>query len=385
MDMAYFLITLGVLFLAGQAADHIGRITPLPRVTLLLVVGVVAGNAGFDLIPSEVQDWFDILSVVALTMVAFLLGSTLSRQNLARHGRVILSISVLVVVVTMIMVPLGLIAIGVEPALALILGAIATATAPAAVTDVVAQSGVTNRFTDTLKGVVAIDDGWGLIVFSVALVLAGEPGGWTSMVVHVLRELGGAMLLGAIIGFPAAYLTGRVSPGEPIQAEAIGVVFLAAGLSMAMGLSFLVTGMTAGAIIVNFARHHEKAFHEIEHVEWPFLLLFFLLAGASLELEALSSVGLVGFVYVVLRIVARLVGGFAGSRLGRVDRKEARLYGPALLPQAGVAVGMALVAGETFPEWSESIMALTIASTIVFELIGPPITLAAIRRSNSTD
>ena len=138
--------------------------------------------------------------------------------------------------------------------------------------------------------------------------------------------------------------------------------------------------MTAGVIIANLARHHDRAFHEIEHIQWPFMILFFLLAGASLELDALRAVGLFGAVFMILRVVARMIGGIVGARLAGTTALEAWLYGPALLPQAGVAVGMALVAGEEFPEWAATIMALTIASTVVFELIGPPVTLAAIRR-----
>ncbi len=380
MDLAPLLITLGVLFLLGLAADQIGTDSRLPRVTMLLVLGIAAGGAGLDLIPDNVTEWFDTLSIVALTMVAFLLGGSLTGKNLRSHGRAIMAISLAVVLATLVMVAAGLILAGLQPGLALILAAIATATAPAAMTDVIRQSGITNGFTETLKGIVAIDDAWGLIAFSLILVLAGQTDGWAHVAVGTAQDLGGAILLGVAVGLPGAFLTGRLKPGEPLQAEAIGIVFLTAGLALWLEVSFLITGMTAGALIANLARHHDRAFHEIEHVQWPFMILFFLLAGASLEVDALLAVGWIGAAYMVLRIVARLVGGIIGARLAGAPRIEARLYGPALLPQAGVAVGMALVAGEEFPDWAAPIMALTIASTVVFELIGPPITLAAIRR-----
>ena len=246
--------------------------------------------------------------------------------------------------------------------------------------DVIHQSGIQNSFTETLKGVVAVDDAWGLIVFSVAVVLIDHSNGWSDVLFGATWDLGGALALGCVLGAPAAFLTGRLKPGEPLQAEAIGIVFLAAGCALWLEVSFLITGMTAGAVIANFAKHHESAFHEIEHIQWPFMILFFLLAGAVLELDALGLVGWTGIAYLALRIAARLAGGAIGSRLGGVSHPEALWYGPALLPQAGIAVGMALVAGELFPEWASVIMAFTISSTVVFEIIGPPVTLLAIRR-----
>ena len=269
---------------------------------------------------------------------------------------------------------------GVDPGLALLLGAIATATAPAAIADVIHQSGIRNGFSETLSGIVAIDDVWGLIVFSVCLAFVHPSDGWVEPILVGTREIGGAVLLGICIGCPAAFLTGRLKRGEPLQTEAIGVVFLTSGLSIWFGVSFLIAGMTAGALIANFARHHEYAFHEIEHIEWPFMLLFFLLAGASLELGALWSLGWMSMAYVALRIVARLLSAEFGAWIGRVPKTERHVYGPALLPQAGVAVGMALVAAETVPLWGPTIMTVTIAATVFFEIVGPPFTLAALRR-----
>lgn len=380
MDLAGFLITLGVLFLTGLAADQMGRVTRMPRVTLLLLLGIAIGDAGLDIIPEDVTQWFEEVSIVALTMVAFLLGGSLTRKSLASHGPAIFAISLAIVFATLIIVTVGLSFLGLASGLAALLAAIATATAPAAMTDVIRQSGVENGFTDTLKGIVAIDDAWGLIVFSVVVVLVDQANGWSEVLSGAAWDLGGAIVVGCILGAPASFLTGRLKPGEPLQAEAIGIVFLAAGFALWLEVSFLVTGMTAGAIIANFAKHHDRAFHEIEHIQWPFMILFFLLAGALLEVNALWLLGWTGVAFLLLRVVARIIGGIIGARLGGAARHEVPWYGPALLPQAGVAVGMALVAGERFPEWASAIMAFTIASTVIFEIFGPPLTLAAIRK-----
>lgn len=385
MDLGTIFVTLGVLFLSGLLADQLGRRTRLPRVTLLLMLGLLVGKAGFDLLPDTVTALYDFLSVAALTMVAFLLGGALTRDNMQAHGRAILWISLCVVLVTVPLVAGALWLTGLALPAALALGAIAAATDPAATEDSLRQSGLRGPFADTLRGVVAIDDAWGMIVFSLVIVLArtllgepGETGG--ALLVEALAEIAGSLALGAAVGFPAAYLTGRLTPGEPLQSEALGVVCLTAGLAIWLDLSFLLAGMAAGVVIVNAARHHDRAFHEIEHVQWPFMILFFVLAGASLEAEALAQVGLLGAAYAVARIVARVLGGWLGARLGGRPATERPWYGAALLPQAGVAVGMALVAAQELPAYGDLILTMAVATTVVFELIGPVATLWAARQ-----
>lgn len=380
------LLVLGGLFLAGLAADQLGRKTRLPRVTLLLLCGLAVGGAGFDVVPDSLSSQYELFSVIALTMVAFLLGGALSMQKLRRHGIPILVISLSIVGMTVLVVALGLAAMGVPVSAALALGAIATATAPAATFDVIRETGIKSGFTDTLKGIVAIDDAWGLIVFSLVMVFASD--GWTNgaangLLLASLTEIAGSVALGLAIGLPGAVLTGRLSDGEPLRVEALGLTFVTAGLALWLDLSFLIAGMTAGAVIVNLARHHTRAFHEIEHIQWPFMLIFFILAGATLEIETLGLIGGVGLAYVVLRSLSRLVGGWIGATLARVPRRDRLWYGPALLPQAGVAIGMSLMAAEYIPSQASLITAVTIGSTVVFELFGPLIAALAIRRTAS--
>ncbi|AHM04201.1 Na(+)/H(+) antiporter,-like protein [Roseibacterium elongatum DSM 19469] len=385
-EIARLFLTLGGLFLAGLAADALGRRTALPRVTLLLLIGVAAGQSGLGLIPEQTTALFEPLSVAALTLVAFLLGNALTARKLAEHGRSILMVSWAVVLVTLCVVTPGLILVGLDPALALILAAIATATAPAATSDILRQAASTSAFSERIRGIVAVDDAWGLIVFSVALVgaatLAGTGAG-SAALGHAARGLGGAIAVGLVVGLPGAVLTGRLSPGEPLQTEALGLVFLTAGLASWLDVSVLLAGLVAGAIIANFARHHDRAFHEIEHLQWPFMLLFFVMAGAVLEIGSLAEIGLLGLAYVVLRVAARIVGGWLGGYLAGLPAPQRRWIGPALLPQAGVAVGMALVAGDAFPQWHDTIVTLTVGTTVIFEILGPPLTLLALKRAGT--
>jgi Kef-type K+ transport system membrane component KefB len=382
MTHSVTVIAIGVLFLAGLAIDAVGRRTNLPRVTLLILLGVVAGPPGLDVLPDALAGTDGVFTPTALTMVAFLLGGQLTKARLRTHGREILFLSLSVVIVSVALVAMGLVLAGVALPLALLLAATSAATEPAATRDVIRNSGQTGRFTTNLSGIVAIDDAWGILVFSLMLTLAGI---LTDNVIDGrlfdgLLEAGGAIALGLVIGGPAAFLTGRVKPGEPTLIEALGVVFLCAGLALYLKLSFLLTGMVAGMVIVNLASHHDRPFHEIERIEWPFMLLLFVMAGASLEIRHVVGIGFVGVAYVVLRFAARLLGGWIGGRLAGLSDREGWLTGLALMPQAGVAIGMALVASERFPEYAEILLAVTISSTIIFEAIGPILTQIAIKR-----
>lgn len=388
MEFAPIFITLGVLFLAGLAADTLGRRTRVPGVTLLLVIGVLIGSSGLALLPEAAIHWYEPLSIVALTMVAFLLGSSLRRDKVAAHGRAILAVSVMVVLATMVVVAVGLWLIGLPPELAILIGAVSTATDPAATQETLREAGGEGDFADTLRGIVAIDDAWGMMVFALAVVAAqavASAGFDPQLLLFALWDVGGALVLGLVIGLPGAVLTGRLRPGEPTRIEALGLVFLTAGLALWFEVSFLLAGMSAGAVIANRARHHERAFHEIEMVERPFLILFFLLAGASMQLDALAAVGWIGLGYIVLRILGRLVGGWLGGMWGGLTPVERRWIGPALLPQAGVAVGMALVATVEMPAVGDILLTLTIGTTVVFELIGPVVTLLAVRAVRKAD
>jgi Kef-type K+ transport system membrane component KefB len=150
---------------------------------------------------------------------------------------------------------------------------------------------------------------------------------------------------------------------------------------MMANLSFLLAAMTMGAVVENRARHHNRPFHAIEGIEWPFMTVFFVLAGASLDLEVLSDAGGLLGAYVVLRILGRLAGGWIGGSFSQQDHFARRWIGLALLPQAGVALGMALVAAQRFPEIGEGILPVVVAATAIFEVLGPVATRAALRGS----
>lgn len=380
------LLAFGAILLFGLAISTIGQRTFLPRVTLLLLFGIIIGKDMLNIIPQMIVDRFDLIANVALLMVGFLLGGKLSSDTIKNSLGKVLWISISTALITTLVVILGLISIGIQIEIAILLGCIASATAPAAILDVVMETDYKGKFKDLLLSIVALDDAWALILFAVGIALVQTINGVGSNYISItsaLWEIGGAVILGSVLGLPAAYLTGRLKPGQPIMLEALGLVFICGGLAIHFDVSYLISAMMMGIFICNFALHHEYPFHAIEDIESPFMVIFFVLAGASLELKAITDFGLLGTVYITSRIAGKLLGARIGCQLCHARTQTKTWMGVALLPQAGVAIGMALVASNMFPEYRQTLLTIVISSTIFFEIIGPVLTRVALQKVSS--
>jgi len=330
------LIVVGGLLLLGIVAHVIGRRAHVPRVTLLLLIGVLAGPSGLGVVPAALREWFPLVARVALGIVGFLLGEHFLGRELRTTGRVVALLALAESLAAAGVVLGVLLACGTPAALALMLAGIAAASAPAATLDVV-------------------------------------------------REIGGAVLLGGLLGMPMAWLTGRLRPGEPTLVEGLGFVVLCAGLAEAFGVSYLLSCITLGAVVANMARHHTVPFHAIEGVREPFLVVFFLLAGIEFDLASLESLGSIGVAYVLARSTGKMAGGYAGARLADAPPAVRKYAGLCLLPQAGVALGLALNAAERFPEHASALPSWIVGTTILFEILGPLAARFGLARAGETE
>jgi len=377
------LLTLGGLFLLGLVADLVGRLTPLPRVSLLLLTGLLIGPSGFSILPKIfIEDWFPLLTHIALGMVSFLLGQQISLSAIRKHGRAILWITTGKVIGASLIVALCLFALGAEIVVVLLLASIASSTAPAVLLDVVKEMRAKGKFVNIMLGIVALDDAWGLLIFTFMLAVVGAISGQGGMIDAIalgIGEIGGSLLLGLVLGLPMAYLSGRIRPGEPTLAEALGMVALCAGMATWLDLSPILASMIMGSTVATFASHHERTFNEIDGIEWPFMILFFLLAGASLHVDELFAVGWIGLVYILARTAGTYCGAGIAGRFVGAEKVIQRWMGVCLLPQAGVAIGMALLASQRFPELKDTILPIVIGSTVVFEITGPALTRRVIK------
>lgn len=377
------LLLVGGLMVVALAVDQVARRTSMPRVSLLLLVGLVAGPLALDLLPPEDGTWFTVTSRIALAMVGLLIGSSFTVRHVRELGREVAWITVVQGVVTAAVVAGVLYVVGVGLPIALLLGGIATATDPAATRTAVEESDADGPMPDRLLGVVAIDDVMGIIAFSVLAAVAGIVAGGNGAVDDLLRgawEIGGAVLLGVALGVPGSYLAVRLRDAGPSLEEAIALVFLTTGLSAVLGVSFLLASVTLGAVVSNMASPHVPTIESVERIHWPFLIVFFVLAGASVRGEDLAVVGWAVLAYTVARTVGKVLGGAAGAWSARTA-PGVRWIGVGLLPQAGVAIGMALAALEQQPDLGGRIVSIAVVSTVVFELVGPVATQVALRRA----
>ena len=388
-ETAEFLLTMGGILLLGLITNFIGKRTFLPRVTLLLLFGVLISKDGLDLIPTSFIQLFEVITDLALLMLGFLLGSKFTLSTLKNNGQQLFYISIFAALTTTILVTLGLVIGGVQLPLAIIIGCIAAATDPAATVDAINEFNRKTPFSDLLLKIVAIDDAWALIIFSIGLSMVAALMGTEDIASPMLNttiEIGGAVILGVALGVPSAALTGKLKPNEPILSEALALVFICGGIAMWLEVSYLIASMVMGATVVNLAKHHEYAFHEIENIESPLMVIFFVLAGASLELGLLKQLGVIGAIYIVMRTIGKFSGAWIGGVFSKATVIEQRWTGLALLPQAGVAIGMALVASHQFPEYRQTLLTIVISSTVLFEILGPICTrFALVQAYKNTD
>jgi NhaP-type Na+/H+ or K+/H+ antiporter len=378
---------LGLIFLLGMTTDYIGSRTSLPRITLLIIFGIVIGKHGFGLLPEELTGHFELITNIAMLMIGFLLGGKLTRDFLKTTASVVFSIATWAAVSSAALVTGGLYLLQVPLPICIILGCISAATDPAATTEAIRDTGIDSDFTRKLFTIVALDDLVGIIIFGIGLSIISiisTDGDFQNMIIMISWELIGAVLLGLFLGLPGSVLTGRINEGEPMLMEALALVFLCGGLALWLEVSIIISALTMGAVISNCATHHQYPFHAIENIEWPVLVLFFTLAGASLHITELVAIGLIGMVYMICRTAGKALGAWIGGTLSHSDTLTRRWSGLAMLPQAGIAMGMALIAADHFPEYRQLILSVVISTTILFEIAGPVVTGFCVRKVRKT-
>jgi Kef-type K+ transport system membrane component KefB len=379
------LLIIGIIFFIGLASDILGRKTPIPRVTFLIIIGILIGPSGINFLPEAfISNWFTSITTVALGMVGFLLGQQFTLEFIKKIGKSVFYIASFKVLISFLLLSILLYLCGVSFEVSLILAAIASATAPAAIYEVVHELKINNKFTKTLLAIVAFDDILALFLFS--LVLSFLTFSSSSNLYEVFSlgvfEIIGSIVIGYIAGYPVAKITGRLSHGEPIMIEALGSVFIICGIALMFELSPILCAMAMGSAVATFATHHKTPFHAIKHIEWPFMVIFFLLAGASLNIESLLGVSFIGLVYIFGRVIGFYIGSRLGATISKSDESIKKLMGFALIPQAGVAIGMALMASQKIENTSDIILPIILGTTVFFEIVGPFVARYIIKKNS---
>jgi NhaP-type Na+/H+ or K+/H+ antiporter len=300
-------------------------------------------------------------------------------------GRSILLILLFEAFGAFVLVSIGIYAITQSMHLALIFGALSSATAPAATVDVLAEYEAKGPLTTSLLAVIGMDDALSLLLFSLvaAWVEAQLSGAGNPSLLQILEiplfEIGGSLLLGVIAGFSLSFIMQRMKNHHDAMAISIGFVFLCVGLSEALSFSLILTTMVMGITIVNHSRKNGRYIrYTIEQAGPVVYVLFFALVGARFQLSLIPTMGLIGGVYVLLRSVGKYGGAWLGGTLGNAQPQVRDNLGLGLLSQAGVAIGLALACHHRFCELGEAgeelgalVMGVITATTFIVQIIGP--------------
>ena len=398
------LISLSLALVGGLLMSRLAKKLNLPAVTAYLVAGLLLGpycigalnilDIGFNT-PEEVTN-LDIISQVALGFIAFTIGNEFRLEQLKHMGRQAITVGIAQAVFTTALVDAALVALHfMNPALisvssAITLGAIAAATAPAATLMVVRQYKADGPLTKLLLLVVAIDDAVGLVLFSASFGVASALESGAISLVTVLVEPLVEIVLSLALGGFAGWVLYRVEKYFFSRSKrlsiSIGFVLLTVGLSMAefevggihCGFSLLLVCMMTGTVFCNICDFSEELMGRVDSWTAPLFVLFFVLSGAELNLRVLSNplVLLIGVVYIVSRSLGKYAGAYGSCKATGCSEGITKHLGITLLPQAGVALGMALTAQRLSD--GEMVRNVILFSVLVYELVGPALTKRAL-------
>ena len=380
------LLALAIAFAMGLFFSRLIRYIHLPNVTAYLLAGLVVGPYVLNALTPEMNTQLSIISDVALGFIAYSIGSEFKMSYLKEIGIKPIIITIFEGCTASLLVFLVLFLIGQPLPLCLALGAIAAATAPAATLMVIRQYKANGPVSKMLLPVVAMDDALGLILYAVMIALArtierGEVLTVMTLVVKPLVEIVGSLALGVVIGLVLVYVLRFFHSRGNKLSLTIMVVFAAVGLSNIWGLSSLLVCMMVGATMVNLCRQSDAMLEQCDRFTPPLFLLFFVLSGANLDLAVLPTVGVVGIAYVLTRAVGKALGATIGAKLEKCDANIVKYLGFTLIPQAGVAIGMARMCQTSLPEYGTVINAVVLAGTLIYELTGPVITKIALTKA----
>ncbi|NLI54407.1 MAG: cation:proton antiporter [Clostridiales bacterium] len=373
------LFTIAIAMIAGLLLTRVVKLIKLPNVTGYLIAGLLIGPYCFKLISADALATLDIITVAALGFIAFSIGSEFKLSHIKAIGGKILIITACEALGAVIVVDTVIIALGFPVPMALCFGAIAAATAPAATLLVVRQYHAKGELTSTLLPVVAMDDAIGLMAYALSVSIAkmiqnGEAFNVMSTVVNPLLEiifsLGAGAVIGAIVAISNRFFHSKANR----LSISIAAVMLGVGLAQQFGLSHLLLCMAIGATYVNL---RDDAIHTLEQADtWtpPLFMLFFVISGADLNVSVLPKLGLVGVAYIISRVTGKYFGAFLGCTISKTSHKIRKYLGFSLIPQAGVAIGIAQLVVTELPEYGASIQAVILCATLIYELVGPIVT-----------
>lgn len=378
----YLAISIILGLLSSKVMDKI----KFPSVTGYIIIGLIAGPYCLNILTLEAVESFSIIPDIALGFIAFSIGAEFKLSYLKKVGKSPVIIAFTEAVGAVLVVDFILIITGNDVAFSLVLGAIAAATAPAATLMVVRQYDAKGPVTNTLLPVVAIDDAVALMCFGLSVAIAKsissmEASSMLTTLIAPVIEIVGALIFGAILGVIIKFLTKWYTGRGNRLSIAVAMVFLCIGVSELLGFSALLACMAMSAVYTNISEVSEEVFKQVDRITPPIYLLFFFISGAELDITILPTVGAIGALYVIFRVIGKVMGASFGAQISKAEPAVKKYLGFTLLPQAGVAIGLAGMAVSIVPDYGYKIQTIILCGTVIYELIGPLVTKMALMKA----
>jgi Kef-type K+ transport system membrane component KefB len=384
------LTSLGLILLLALLAGHLVRVVRIPAVTGYILAGAALGPSALGWVSRENLVAMGVISEVALGLILFSVGSAFEFARFRRIGRQVLTITLVESTLTAAVVTIGMLVLGQSWQVAFLLGAIATATAPASTLMVIRESGSRGPLTENVLGIIAVNNllciaAFGLVAAAIDITTTGSgrtiidtmyrSGFW------FVWEIVGSAALGYLVGLLLAAWSSQVTEGGEMLILLAGSILLTVGVSRLLNLSPLVASLAVGATMVNLSTRSRSLFETLSGTDPPFYAMFFVIAGAELDVRLVPAMGVLGLVYVVGRTSGKFAGaGYAAHRLG-LEKPVRRYLGFAILAQAGLAVGLTLSVNSRYQDLAPVVSTIVLASVAVFEMIGPLSTRFALVRA----
>ncbi len=394
------LTMLGGLLLLSYGAGKLAQFLGAPKITGYLVVGMlISPHVTGWMAEHWVQREFSLVTDFTLAVIAFLIGGSLEWSKMKKLGKEIgwitcsQGVGAMLLVIAALWLGSGWVE-GLDQSaaswlpFALLMGALNSATAPATTLATIHECRAQGEFTNCLLGVVALDDALAIILFAFAAALSvaqlqGGGAGWAVYLLNPLFDILGAFVLGGLGALVMILLVEYSSHHRALLVLTLALVLLVGGFASQIGISSLLTNMVMGAVVANFIRLHSDIFESLEVLEEPLYGLFFLLAGAHLDLTQLKAAGVLGLLLVGGRLLGKVGGAWVGASIAGASPPVRRYFGWALMPQEGVSLGLAMAGAKLLGPGSLTDLLLSgvLVAVIVNELISPFLTRDALIRS----
>jgi len=381
------ILLMGIAIFFGTAGAKMFQKIRIPQVVGYIVIGLIIGESGLNIIGRETVESLASLNMFALGIIGFMIGGELRGEVFKKYGRqfFIILCSEGIAAFFLVAVFSGLMSwyftrdLNTSVAMGIVLGAIASATAPAATVNVLWEYKTRGPLTSTVLAIVALDDGLALLLYgvasSIAAALLGKTGGSMWMIVlKAFFEIAGALVLGITGSLVLSFILKRIKESDKALAFTISSVLLVIGLSIALELGSILAAMTLGVTIANIApRRRKSTFELVEKFAPPIYVLFFVLAGAHLVFGEIAGWMIaVVVVYLIGRTAGKTLGSWVGAKFSNAAETVRKYLGLCLLSQAGVAIGLAIISSQLFTgQIRHSIITIVMTTTFVVEIFGP--------------